>query len=108
MRNSADILIYIDLKKALDAGIKFFLSANGVVLTAGDDTGFLKPEFFSRVEDKKGVPLPGWDGNKASTTQEPGIQSIEATLPTPTKADELAADTLITKEALSGSSTPAI
>jgi 2'-phosphotransferase len=108
MRNSADILIYIDLQKALDEGIKFFLSANGVVLTAGDDTGFLKPEFFSRVEDKKGVPLPGWEGNKASTTQELDVQSNEATTPIPTKVEELAADTLITKEAPSGTSTPAI
>lgn len=66
MRNSADILIYIDLQKALDAGYKFQLSTNGVILTSGDEKGFLPPEFFSRVEKRVGKsgrePLPGWEG----------------------------------------------
>ena len=66
MRNSADIFIYIDLQKALDAGYKFQLSANGVILTAGDEMGFLPPEFFARVERRVGKsgrePLPGWEG----------------------------------------------
>jgi len=65
MRNSADIFIYIDLQKALDAGYKFQLSANGVILTAGNEKGFLPPEFFSRVERRVGKsgrePLPGWE-----------------------------------------------
>ncbi|KAA1468922.1 hypothetical protein DENSPDRAFT_795237 [Dentipellis sp. KUC8613] len=60
MRNSASVLIYIDVQKALDAGILFFLSDNGVVLTEGDSRGFLSPEFFSRVENQFGKPLPGW------------------------------------------------
>jgi len=60
MRVSATILIYIDVQKALDAGVKFFLSSNGVVLTEGDDSGFLRPEFFQRVTDKKGNELTGW------------------------------------------------
>ena len=54
MRTSSQILIFIDLQKALDAGIKFFLSDNGVVLTEGDDKGFLRPEFFEKVENAKG------------------------------------------------------
>jgi len=66
MRNSADIFIYIDLQKALDAGYKFQLSENGVILTAGSEKGFLPPEFFSRVERRVGKsgrePLPGWEG----------------------------------------------
>lgn len=66
MRNSADIFIYIDLQKALDVGYKFQLSANGVILTAGNKEGFLPPEFFSRVERRVGrsgrEPLPGWEG----------------------------------------------
>ena len=66
MRNSADIFIYIDLEKALDAGYKFQLSANGVILTAGNEEGFLPPQFFSRVERRVGKsgrePLPGWEG----------------------------------------------
>ncbi|KZT09829.1 uncharacterized protein LAESUDRAFT_721983 [Laetiporus sulphureus 93-53] len=61
MRASSQLLIYVDVQKALDAGIKFYLSANGVVLTEGDENGFLSPEFFARVETSKGKPLPGWE-----------------------------------------------
>ena len=60
MRNSAQVLIYIDVQKALDAGIAFSLSENGVVLTAGDERGFLSPEYFLRVEDRQSGPIPGW------------------------------------------------
>jgi 2'-phosphotransferase len=60
MRESAQVLIYIDVQKALDAGISFFLSENGVVLTEGDKRGFLSPEYFLRVEDRQGGPVAGW------------------------------------------------
>jgi len=60
MRNSAQVLIYIDLPKALDAGITFFLSENGVVLTEGDERGFLSPEYFLQVEDRQSGLIPGW------------------------------------------------
>jgi 2'-phosphotransferase len=60
MRESAQVLIYIDMQKALEAGILFFLSENGVILTEGDVRGFLSPENFLRVEDRKGGPIPGW------------------------------------------------
>ncbi|EJF64054.1 hypothetical protein DICSQDRAFT_125141 [Dichomitus squalens LYAD-421 SS1] len=62
MRSSSQILIFIDVQKAIDAGIKFYLSANGVILTEGDEKGFLHPEFFSRVQTADGKPLTGWDG----------------------------------------------
>ena len=55
------MLIYVDLDKALRAGIKFYLSSNGVVLTKGDSTGYLRPEFFKLVTDIEGTPLPGWN-----------------------------------------------
>lgn len=62
LRNNSQVLIYIDLDKALRAGIRFYLSANGVVLTKGDETGFLRPDYFQRVTDALGDPLPGWSG----------------------------------------------
>lgn len=65
MRNSSQILIFVDVQKALDAGIKFFLSANGVVLTAGDAEGYLRPQFFQRVETNKGTSILDW-GDKQS------------------------------------------
>ena len=63
MRNSSQILIFIHVQKALDAGIKFYLSANGVVLTGGDSNGLLSPEFFLRVENADRTPLNGWEGS---------------------------------------------
>ena len=50
MRTSSQVFIFINLPKALDAGIKFFLSDNGVILAEDDGEGFLRPEFFERVE----------------------------------------------------------
>jgi 2'-phosphotransferase len=60
MRSSSQVLIYIDVQKALDAGITFFLSENGVILTEGDEHGFLSPEYFLRVEDRQDGTIPGW------------------------------------------------
>ncbi|OSD04883.1 hypothetical protein PYCCODRAFT_1443678 [Trametes coccinea BRFM310] len=84
MRNSSQILIYVDVQKAIDAGIKFCISANGVVLTEGDERGFLAPQFFSRVETADGKPLAGWDGPRspinidAARTVEAGVGSAPA------------------------------
>ncbi|KAI0319338.1 KptA family-domain-containing protein [Amylostereum chailletii] len=60
MRNSAQVLIYVDVQTALEAGLKFFTSENGVVLTEGDERGLLPIEFFSKVEDRNGQPVVGW------------------------------------------------
>ena len=61
MRSNSEILIFIDVQKALDSGIQFFLSDNGVVLTEGNKRGFLTPELFERVEDTQGGLLSGWE-----------------------------------------------
>jgi hypothetical protein len=71
MRRSSQILIFIDVAKALSAGIKFFLSDNGVVLTEGNSEGFLLPQFFKRVETADRVALKGWEG-----ARDPGGQEI--------------------------------
>lgn len=63
MRNSSQVLVFIDVQKAIDAGIKFYLSKNGVVLTEGDAKGFLGPQFFQRVEYADRTPVPGWEGS---------------------------------------------
>jgi len=60
MRTSSQILIFIDVQKALNAGIKFSLSDNGVVLTEGDEKGFLSKQFFEKVVDVKKGELVGW------------------------------------------------
>ncbi|TRM65404.1 KptA family-domain-containing protein [Schizophyllum amplum] len=59
MRKSCQVFIYVDVDRAIAAGIRFFLSDNGVVLTEGDEQGHLPRKFFSKVEDAKGHPLSG-------------------------------------------------
>ena len=83
MRSSSQILIFVDVQKALDAGIKFYISANGVVLTDGDERGFLDPRFFSRVETADGKPLQGWDGPRTSLQDPPVQRSVAASTPGP-------------------------
>ena len=86
MRNSSQILIFIDLQKALDAGLQFHLSDNGVVLTEGDENGYLSPQFFQRVEYTNRVPIPGWEGSGhvspfAHRVAEAHVPRVAPTLP---------------------------
>jgi len=74
MRTSAQVLIHVDVQKALDAGITFDVSDNGVVLTEGNAQGYLPPEFFNRVEDQYGRPIGGWEPVSADQ-KEPGVQA---------------------------------
>jgi len=82
MRKASEIFIFVDVQKALDAGLKFFLSANGVVLTEGDERGYLDPQFFKRVENAKGVVLLGSE-IPSSPSLEKGdsalVQTLQAT-----------------------------
>ncbi|KAL8902753.1 MAG: hypothetical protein Q9207_004406 [Kuettlingeria erythrocarpa] len=51
MRSSADILVWVDVKRsAREGGIKWWKSENGVVLTEGDSRGEVKLEWVRRVE----------------------------------------------------------
>jgi len=63
MRNSSSILVFIDLKKALEGGLKFWRSANGVILSDGDEKGVVPIAYFQRVEERKrGVGILMKDG----------------------------------------------
>lgn len=53
VRNNVEIYIFIDLAKALTGGIKFYESENGVILTAGNEHGFLTPNYFQKVINVK-------------------------------------------------------
>lgn len=53
MRNSSSILIFIDIEKALEGGLKFWKSANGVILSEGDEKGVIPVGYFKRVEERK-------------------------------------------------------
>lgn len=53
MRGSADVVIYIDMAKAMQDGIQFYLTSNQVILTAGID-GCLPTRYIMRITDRKG------------------------------------------------------
>ncbi|VDC03338.1 unnamed protein product [Peniophora sp. CBMAI 1063] len=57
MRNSAQVLIYIDLERALADGLKFYLSDNGVILSEGNEAGSIAPTYFAKVTDKHGQSI---------------------------------------------------
>lgn len=46
MRSSCEVIIILNLKKALADGLKFFRSANNVILSAGDSDGIIYPAYF--------------------------------------------------------------
>ncbi len=60
MRQNSHILIYIDIDKAINAGLKFWLSENGVILSEGDENGYISRRFFLKVVDVKHGELHGW------------------------------------------------
>jgi len=55
MRNTSQVMIHLDVEKALSDGIPLFLSANNVILSPGKgDTGIIGPEYFKHVLSKDG------------------------------------------------------
>jgi 2'-phosphotransferase len=69
------LYIYLDLKQVLDAGIKVYTSANGVVLSPGDADGRIQKEMWSKVERKvRGERVLIWQDGK----------DVEPSTPTPT------------------------
>ena len=57
MRNTSTLLIFLDLRRALKKGLKFWLSENGVVLCPGNEKGVVPVECFERVVEKGGTVL---------------------------------------------------
>ena len=53
IRHNANILIYLDVEKCLDRGLNFFESANGVILSPGDENGCISWQLFDKVVDTK-------------------------------------------------------
>jgi 2'-phosphotransferase len=84
MRANSRILVYIDTKAATDAGIRFYLSKNGVILTPGNEAGFLEPKFFKKVQrvrrstemiaGENMQPIPGWEDHPVETQQRSSVR----------------------------------
>ncbi|KAH1106882.1 hypothetical protein J1N35_010650 [Gossypium stocksii] len=59
MRRDVNVLIYLDVRKALEEGMKFYISDNKVILTEGFD-GVVPVKYFEKIEswpDRKPVPF---------------------------------------------------
>ncbi|KAI9202578.1 phosphotransferase KptA/Tpt1 [Polychytrium aggregatum] len=56
MRASCDVFIYIDVPKAVAAGVRFLQAPNGVVLSDGIN-GRIPTDFFLTVQDRSGTTL---------------------------------------------------
>ena len=53
MITTCNIIIYLDLDKTITTGLKFWKSDNGVILTEGNKKGYVLPEFFSKIIERK-------------------------------------------------------
>jgi 2'-phosphotransferase len=51
MRSTCQIAVYVDVAKAMALGLKWYRSANGVLLTPGDAAGLVPPSCFDKVID---------------------------------------------------------
>ncbi|XP_019642437.1 PREDICTED: tRNA 2'-phosphotransferase 1-like [Branchiostoma belcheri] len=49
MRRTCQILVFIDIDAAMRDGLQFFRSANNVILSPGDERGFISPKYFQQV-----------------------------------------------------------
>jgi len=53
LRSNCQILIYLDMEKAMNDGIEFYMSSNKVVLSQGvGEEGIIDAKYFSKVIDK--------------------------------------------------------
>ncbi|TQS33382.1 hypothetical protein Golomagni_06276 [Golovinomyces magnicellulatus] len=67
MRKDAELLIEVDVKASLDAGEKWWLSDNGVILSDGGDSGMVSTKYFKNVTGRKVDVGTLWkDGEKVA------------------------------------------
>mmetsp|Transcript_27098 Transcript_27098/g.45386 ORF Transcript_27098/g.45386 Transcript_27098/m.45386 type:complete len:276 (+) Transcript_27098:363-1190(+) len=76
MRSSSQVIIHVDVKNAMMAGVKFFRASNGVILTKGvNDDGILPVTFFSCVEDRSSHSTSG-STNTGATASTAGGDAV--------------------------------
>ncbi|KAI1661565.1 KptA family-domain-containing protein [Daldinia decipiens] len=69
MRSDAELLVFADVQKSLreDSGMKWWVSANGVVLTDGNEDGLVPLKYIKEVRGRKqGVGVLWRDGEKVA------------------------------------------
>lgn len=83
IRASCTVLIVVDVRRALADGLKFFTSANGVVLTSGNAAGFLEPKYFAAILDAKtrnplSASAPAFDFDAHQRAQSEAVADADA------------------------------
>ena len=56
-RPNSNVLIYLDITRCLESGLKFYKSENNVILSPGNEQGCISYEYFSKVTDRNGRNL---------------------------------------------------
>ena len=51
-RSNCELLVYINLEKAIEEGLKFYISENNVVLCPGDEKGFISSKYFKFIKER--------------------------------------------------------
>lgn len=80
MRASADHLVWVDVKRsAAEGGLKWWKSANGVVLTEGDEHGVVALKWVRRVEVRVTgeVVYDSREAGKGNGDGERGVNNVE-------------------------------
>ncbi|EGX94335.1 RNA 2'-phosphotransferase [Cordyceps militaris CM01] len=79
MRRDAQLLIEIDVARSMEAGISWWRSDNGVILTEGDADGLLAVDFFRRVQGRDARVGVLWENGVAVAQLPP---DVKRTVPT--------------------------
>ena len=80
MRLDAQVLVYIDVSRALQAPdeatrLKWWKSANNVILSEGDANGIVSIEWFSKIIDRKAGNIVIWEQD-SSVTDGKGVKEV--------------------------------
>lgn len=54
VRTNCDLFVVLDVQKALAGGIRFYKSENNVILSPGDESGFISPAYIKDVLQNDG------------------------------------------------------
>ena len=87
MRSDCEVVIYISLTRAIAAGLHFFRSTNGVVLTPGDERGMVSIKHFEKVIALRDGSILWPDVQGASTTATSSLAHDGATATPPIKVN---------------------
>ncbi|KAG9445428.1 hypothetical protein H6P81_016768 [Aristolochia fimbriata] len=78
MRRDVNVLIFLDVKKAIQEGMKLYISDNKVILTEGFD-GVVPVKFFEKIETWPGrqpIPFREFRSGSQNSVENPTLASV--------------------------------